>query len=132
VYGKKPAWTADSPTPRAVSRPSPIRRQDLSIDDYTTPVLYPLSLEDETGAVRFLTLEEAAYRDASFLDERLIAEPALADWRPWPEVERAAAPLAVSCDFIFHIGHVGSTLISRLLGRCAGVFSLRETAVLRT
>ncbi len=33
---------------------------------------------------------------------------------------------------IFHIGHVGSTLISRLLGELPGLFSVREPAALRT
>ena len=36
------------------------------------------------------------------------------------------------CHFIFHIGHVGSTLLSRLLGADGRLFALREPAILRT
>jgi hypothetical protein len=35
-------------------------------------------------------------------------------------------------DYIFHIGNVGSTLISRLLGELPSVFALREPLLLRT
>ncbi len=34
--------------------------------------------------------------------------------------------------FVFHIGHVGSTLLARLLGEVPGLFALREPMVLRT
>ena len=44
----------------------------------------------------------------------------------------AAAPLAGESDFIFHIGHVGSTLVARLLGLSPRIFSLREPGALRT
>jgi hypothetical protein len=43
-----------------------------------------------------------------------------------------AAHLTESCHFIFHIGHVGSTLLSRLIGAQAQTLSLREPLVLRT
>ena len=33
--------------------------------------------------------------------------------------------------WIFHIGHVGSTLVSRLLGELAGVLAIREPRLLR-
>ncbi len=96
-----------------------------------SPDLYPLVLDlpgDRIGAVR---LDEAAYRAASFLDERLLAGVGPPVWIPWDEVEAAATLLTGSADFIFHIGHVGSTLLSRLLGNSARVFSVREPAVLR-
>ena len=53
---------------------------------------------------------------------------------PWPQVATAigAARLLERCGFIFHIGHVGSTLLSRLIGSHPRVFSLREPALLRT
>jgi len=51
---------------------------------------------------------------------------------PWQAVA-AALPNAARRDaqFIFHIGNVGSTLISRLLGELPFVFALREPLVLR-
>jgi hypothetical protein len=51
--------------------------------------------------------------------------------RPWAAVRNVAAALAQRCHFIFHISHVGSTLLSRLLGHHPALFSLREPAILR-
>ncbi|MHB8285373.1 MAG: hypothetical protein ACYDD1_11930 [Caulobacteraceae bacterium] len=53
-------------------------------------------------------------------------------WAPWSTAARAADGLDKSCNFIFHIGHVGSTLLSRLLDEHPAVMSLREPPVLRT
>jgi hypothetical protein len=48
------------------------------------------------------------------------------------EDPRAAADrLPRRCHFIFHISHVGSTLLSRLVGEHPALFSVREPAVLR-
>jgi hypothetical protein len=49
----------------------------------------------------------------------------------WADIRDAAGDLPVRCDFIFHISHVGSTLLSRLLGEHPAYFSLREPAILR-
>ena len=38
---------------------------------------------------------------------------------------------ATDARWIFHIGHVGSTLVSRLLGEIEGVLSIREPRLLR-
>ncbi len=97
--------------------------------DPASPALYPLRLQD--GRVRLLELDEQDYRRASFLDERLLdgrAEPRWRDWRPFAD---AAAAERRSAHFIFHIGHVGSTLLSRLLGEHPTLFSVREPALLR-
>jgi hypothetical protein len=53
---------------------------------------------------------------------------------PWRQVSAAidAARLTERCAFIFHIGHVGSTLLSRLIGEHPGAFALREPVILRT
>ncbi len=72
-------------------------------------------------------------RKASFLDDRVLGPGVEGGWAPWSVVEPAArrAP-AADVSFIFHIGHCGSTLISRLIEEAAGVRSLREPAALRT
>src|SRR6185437_13928694 len=46
-------------------------------------------------------------------------------------VTAAAGRLKPQAHYIFHTGHVGSTLVSRLVGECVGLFSLREPALLR-
>jgi len=95
-----------------------------------SPELFPLDLDPADDAVAVLQLARVDYERASFLDGRLERPPLL---RPsFAEVAAAAEDLPVACDFIFHIGHVGSTLLSRLLGFHPQVFSLREPQALRT
>jgi hypothetical protein len=85
----------------------------------------------DAGGVTLVRLDEAAYRAASFLDQRLLdtglerqtCEPAT--------LAAAAARLVPQAHYIFHLGHVGSTLISRLIGAHPGCFALREPALLR-
>jgi hypothetical protein len=99
---------------------------------YATPDLYPLSLDVAAGQVRVVRLDEMAYREASFLDERILAATGPGELTPWNALERAAGALGGESDFIFHISHVGSTLLARLLGDSERVFCLREPAILRT
>jgi hypothetical protein len=80
----------------------------------------------------FVDLTESEYRAASFLDERLLAAGRRGTWTALEEVAREAAILDGESDFIFHIGHVGSTLMSRLLGASPRIFAVREPAILRT
>lgn len=98
-----------------------------------SPELFPQSLDPRTGAVSLIRLGEAEYRKASFLDDRILTPNTLTRTIAWPQLESAVAAsgLAESCDFLFHIGHVGSTLLSRLLGAHPQIFSLREPAILR-
>jgi hypothetical protein len=70
------------------------------------------------------------YEKASFLDGRL-GRPEAARLA-FAELETAAQALPLACDWIFHVGHVGSTLMSRLLGGHPRVFGVREPQVLRT
>jgi len=51
---------------------------------------------------------------------------------PWPAIEEAMAGTSrTDARWIFHIGHVGSTLLSRLLGEIDGVLGVREPRLLR-
>src|SRR5262249_28109705 len=95
-----------------------------------SPELFPLDLEPATDRVAVLEMPRIEYERASFLDGRL-DRPALL--RPtFAELAEAATGLPAACDYIFHVGHVGSTLLSRLLGFHPRVFSLREPQALRT
>ena len=100
--------------------------------ELASPDRYPLTFDPATDRIEFIILNEAAYGAASFLDQRLMETAPPGQWMSASDVQAAAAPLSGECDFIFHIGHVGSTLLSRLLGLHPRVFSLREPAVLRT
>ena len=88
---------------------------------------------DSAGAVfRMIEMTPEAYRSASFLDDRLLQISVNAKTLPSHHIE-AALPSDARTDarWIFHIGHVGSTLISRLLGELDGVLAIREPRLLR-
>lgn len=90
------------------------------------------ALDPATGVARLVAMDRESYRQASFLDDRLMQEAVDAQLMPWPQVEAATAGDSRSdARWIFHIGHVGSTLISRLLGELDGVLALREPRLLR-
>jgi hypothetical protein len=90
------------------------------------------ALDPTAGMVRLVAMDREAYRAASFLDDRLLQTPADAQIVPWPQIEEAmAGELRQDARWIFHIGHVGSTLVSRLLGELDGVLALREPRLLR-
>jgi len=99
-----------------------------------SPELFPHSLDVRTDSVSLIRLVEADYAKASFLDGRVLAPGTLTRTVAFPDLAAATAQsgLVENAHFIFHIGHVGSTLLSRLLGRHPGLFSLREPAILRT
>jgi hypothetical protein len=73
-------------------------------------------------------------RGAAFLDERVLGGNRDGFWAPLARVAEAlagAAPAPLP-HAIFHIGHCGSTLVSRLLDRWPGVLGYREPLPLRT
>lgn len=106
---------------------APIVVEDL----VRSPAWYPLETL-EPDSVRLVHLDEAAYRSASFLDQRLLAAGHGQSACELAVVAAAAGRLPLPAAYLFHIGHVGSTLVSRLLGEHSGIFSLREPALLRS
>lgn len=107
-------------------------RLSLASNLAESPAWQPLVLDPAGDRALLVRLTEAETRAASFLDERTLGAQTRAQWVPLPELIAAAAPLAVTHRAIFHIGHVGSTLISRLLGEVPAFHALREYAALRT
>ena len=97
-----------------------------------TPYWLPFDLDPASDRTILLALDEAEYRDASFLDQRAVKPGAQKIETDWQQVA-AAIPGDARRDarFILHIGNVGSTLISRLLGELGSVFALREPLLLR-
>ncbi len=92
----------------------------------------PQALDANAGLVRLVAMDRAAFRAASFLDDRMLDTPHTAHVVPWAVVA-AALPVDARRDarWIFHIGHVGSTLVARLLGELDSVLALREPRILR-
>jgi len=97
-------------------------------------MLYPMKLDLARGRVLQIEMDEAAFRSASFLDERMLTPATRGGWIRLPELLQQTAGLTGGCPlhFIFHTGHVGSTLVSRLLDETGRVLSLREPLPLRT
>ena len=95
--------------------------------------MYPHSYDELNDSVLVIDMTRDAYAAASFLDQRILTPQTRGQWLAADPVDKALEVVDRSdCDFIFHIGHVGSTLLSRLIGALPGVLALREPAALRT
>jgi hypothetical protein len=99
-----------------------------------SPELFPHSLDALGEAVAFIQLTKSDYEAASFLDARILTPQTSSRTLTWREIAAAlgAASVPERCSFIFHIGHVGSTLMARLIGAHPAAFVLREPQLLRT
>jgi hypothetical protein len=99
------------------------------------PGLLPYQLDIPRRQVLLALVNEPIYRHALFLDQRLNDGTIQAFWIPLVrllETGRNSTSPAQAAVYIFHIGHCGSTLISRLLGDRPDLLPLREPLVLRT
>ena len=91
----------------------------------------PFRLDLPQQRVLFVRMDAAARQQAAFLDERILTGDMPGAWLPLDSLPSAPAGVA-PLHFIFHIGHCGSTLLSRLLQAWPGVQSLREPLPLRS
>jgi hypothetical protein len=98
-----------------------------------SPDAYPQKIELAGLTVLLIQFTAAAYRAASFLDDRILSPTTKGGWQPLHRIAEASrlAANARPLHFIFHTGHVGSTLVSRLLDETGLVLSLREPLPLR-
>lgn len=97
------------------------------------PAHFPHTLDAVRDRLLLIGLTGQDIAAASFLDQRILTPAIKGDWAPFPEVvERIGHAPRDDAHYIFHIGHVGSTLISRLLGSWRDVLALREPLALRT
>jgi hypothetical protein len=99
-----------------------------------SPDVYLQKVDLTRDAALLVQLNERAYRAASFLDDRILAPDVKGGWASLRSVLDAAQALGERkpLHFIFHTGHVGSTLLSRLLDESGCVLPLREPLPLRT
>lgn len=99
-----------------------------------SPRGYLHSLDLAKGAGLIVEAGPGFFKDALFLDGRVLAPGMTGAWVPleriWREVEKGKGKPG-PVHFIFHPGHAGSTLISRLLDEVPGVLNLREPEPLR-
>jgi hypothetical protein len=90
------------------------------------------ALDSSAGIARVIEMDREAYRQASFLDDRMLQRPVNAQLVAWTMVAEAVGGMARrDARWIFHIGHVGSTLIAQLLGELPNVLAIREPRLLR-
>jgi hypothetical protein len=111
-----------------MSAPAVLSAADL----VTTPRWFAHMLDPLREILLLVEKDEEEYRKAAFLDERSLRPDRARQAVEWRHVASAFGPPARrDAHYIFHIGHVGSTLISRLLGEIPGFFSVREPLILR-
>ncbi len=90
------------------------------------------ALDPAAGIVRLVAMTPADYCAAAFLDDRMLQQAIDSRPVPWSQISAAAALVGRDdARWIFHIGHVGSTLVARLLGELPTVLAVREPRFLR-
>ncbi len=97
----------------------------------TSPDLLPFMLDSANDSVTVIQLSQQQFREASFLDQRIIKPQIPRGSVQWDDLAESSGQTTAKPDFIFHIGHVGSTLISRLFGELENTHALREPLLLR-
>lgn len=98
------------------------------------PDLFAQKLDLTAETLLLVRLSREAFREASFLDDRILTAQTQGSWYKLSSIEAtlAGCTAALPLHFIFHAGHVGSTLLSRLIEQAGGVLALREPLPLRS
>lgn len=96
------------------------------------PEYLPFKLDPARGLVLYVRVPARQRAEAAFLDERLLDADSEGAWLPMAMLASSMPPPTGRVDFIFHVGHCGSTLLSRLLQAWPEVQALREPLPLRT
>ena len=90
------------------------------------------AFDRDAGLVRLVRMDSAGYRNASFLDDRIFQASVETMLCNWDELAHTLSDAArTDARWIFHVGHVGSTLIARLIGELPRVLAVREPRLLR-
>ncbi len=109
-----------------------------SLTDWTNNLperadIFPHSLNLINDNVLLVELSADEIRAASFLDQRVLQQTTRGTWIAWQAIADIfeKTPFGNPPSYIFHVGHCGSTLLSRLLQRLEATQSLREPLPLR-
>lgn len=102
-------------------------------DVATDPGVFPQRIDFLHQAMLFVRLSQQQFHDASFLDDRILTPQTEHAWVQFDGVQAmlASAAPTTPLHLILHAGHVGSTLLSRLVEEAGGVLGLREPLTLR-
>lgn len=95
--------------------------------------VYPHQLDLLNDTVLLVRLGESELREHSFLDQRVLKQGMSYEWTGWGQFAAVAGAIPAKLPaYIFHIGHCGSTLLSRLVSAATGTPALREPLPLRS
>jgi hypothetical protein len=105
----------------------------VTVGDITRDAAWCVRKVDVLGQAHIVRVDKAAYDASAFLDNRMAVRPGCPSGTlPFAALDSAFRHAGQQdTRYIFHISHVGSTLISRMLGLDPGVLSLREPELLR-
>ena len=97
------------------------------------PEVFPHQLNLVKDHILLAELSAAEIDAASFLDQRVLKQTTKGSWLPWQAVADSVADDSghKPVGLIFHVGHCGSTLLSRLISFAQNTQSLREPLPLR-
>ena len=111
--------------------PEQLTAQDLE-QLTTAPLLYPFQFDWAGERALVLKVDDSFYKNAAFLDQRAGISQLPGAWLSLADLrQRLSGAPPRPLGFIFHIGHCGSTLLSRAIGLLENFFSLREPLPLR-
>ncbi|MGB5622155.1 MAG: hypothetical protein WBN65_06645, partial [Gammaproteobacteria bacterium] len=99
----------------------------------TSPAWFLRDLDPIADKAVLSPMDEASYRASVFLDHRIrraAGRDLAVDLDALLELAARAGMARRPVHYLFHVGHCGSTLLSRLLGECRGLMALREPPVL--
>ncbi|MSQ98791.1 MAG: hypothetical protein EXR85_05785 [Xanthomonadales bacterium] len=99
--------------------------------EISTPAWHLYDFDDPQQQSILLQLGESDYRAASFLDQRVEALAKQRRELPLHELQDTLGVATRPARCIFHLGHCGSTLLSRALAASPNVLPLREPLTLR-
>ena len=98
-----------------------------------SPAWFLRDVDPITDKAVLSPMDESSYRASIFLDNRIKragSRDLAVDLEALLELATRSGMSRRPVHYLFHIGHCGSTLLSRLLGDCDGLMALREPPVL--
>lgn len=105
----------------------------LTAEDLVNSAKWHVHQVRTDGNAELIEMSMECYRASSFLDHRIkVPDEALGHTVRFQDLfSLFGSASALTTGYIFHISHVGSTLLSRIIGEVPGVLSLREPMLLR-
>ena len=108
-------------------------RQERLLAMLTSPAMFLRDLDPLRGIATFTPMSEESYRNSAFLDNRIQragARDIAIDLDDLLDLVQARPQRRRPIHYVFHIGHCGSTLLSRILGDRDRFLALREPPLL--